>query len=149
MRIIKAAEKLLATEEGKTFAQLAGAGAEGDITAVERFAREALEALGIPTNGGDGAIAGAASRSAASSNQLMALDAEEVRHRVGNPLFAIETNLGPLARRIKDGRTGEALEIVGDVETSVNKAKLALSNLDNSARDAALRLAAVGDRPTR
>jgi signal transduction histidine kinase len=44
-------------------------------------------------------------------------------HRVGNPIFAIETNLDPLERRIREGRQSEALEVVGEIRSSVDKAK--------------------------
>lgn len=49
-------------------------------------------------------------------------------HFLGNPLFAIETNLNPLRKRIKDGRYNEALEIIDSIQRSVNKAKEALKS---------------------
>lgn len=50
----------------------------------------------------------------------------DLKHTIGNPLFAIETNLNPLRKRIKDGRVEEALQIVAEIEVSLNKAKEAL-----------------------
>ena len=44
-------------------------------------------------------------------------------HRIGNPIFAIETVLEPLIKRIKENRTDEAVEVVGRVRVSVDKAK--------------------------
>lgn len=44
-------------------------------------------------------------------------------HNIGNPLFAIETYLDPLTKRIDEHRTEEALEVVRRVRTSVEKAK--------------------------
>ncbi|MGA7383551.1 MAG: ATP-binding protein [Methylocella sp.] len=44
-------------------------------------------------------------------------------HKMGNPIFAIETNLDPLRRRIGDGRVGEAVEVVQRIRNSVEKAK--------------------------
>lgn len=44
-------------------------------------------------------------------------------HKMGNPIFAIETNLDPLNRRIEDGRASEAIDAVGRIRKSVEKAK--------------------------
>jgi signal transduction histidine kinase len=44
-------------------------------------------------------------------------------HKMGNPIFAIETNLDPLARRIGDGRVSDAIEVVQSIRNSVEKAK--------------------------
>jgi signal transduction histidine kinase len=44
-------------------------------------------------------------------------------HKMGNPIFAIETNLDPLQLRIEDGRTSEATEIIQSIRRSVEKAK--------------------------
>ena len=54
----------------------------------------------------------------------------DIEHTVGNPLFAIETNLEPLKKRIQEGHIEEALQIVGEIEASVQKAKLGLLNRD-------------------
>jgi hypothetical protein len=51
---------------------------------------------------------------------------DNLDHFIGNPLFAIETNLNPLRKRIREGRVEEALEIVDNIETSINQAKTAL-----------------------
>lgn len=44
-------------------------------------------------------------------------------HKMGNPVFAIETNLDPLSRRIAEQRTAEAQAVVASIRTSVEKAK--------------------------
>jgi signal transduction histidine kinase len=44
-------------------------------------------------------------------------------HKMGNPIFAIETNLDPLKRRIEDGRVAEAIKVVESIRSSVEKAK--------------------------
>jgi nitrogen fixation/metabolism regulation signal transduction histidine kinase len=44
-------------------------------------------------------------------------------HKMGNPMFAIETNLDPLKRRIEDGRVSEAVKVVQSIRNSVEKAK--------------------------
>lgn len=47
-------------------------------------------------------------------------------HKLGNPVFAIEANLSSLQRRIREGRSSEALEVVEDLRASVAKAKVIL-----------------------
>jgi signal transduction histidine kinase len=44
-------------------------------------------------------------------------------HKMGNPIFAIETNLDPLRRRINDGRVHEATKVVDSIRSSIEKAK--------------------------
>ncbi len=44
-------------------------------------------------------------------------------HKMGNPIFAIETNLEPLLRRINSQTTDEAIQIVGNIKNSIEKAK--------------------------
>lgn len=44
-------------------------------------------------------------------------------HKLGNPVFAIETILAPLEKRINEGRTEEALEMSHRIQGSVEKAK--------------------------
>jgi signal transduction histidine kinase len=44
-------------------------------------------------------------------------------HKIGNPIFAIETNLDPLIRRIDENRRDEANSVIADIRTSVEKAK--------------------------
>ncbi len=44
-------------------------------------------------------------------------------HKIGNPIFAIETTLEPLNKRIKEQRTKEAEEVVENIRSSVEKAK--------------------------
>ncbi|HVI80633.1 MAG TPA: GAF domain-containing protein [Candidatus Acidoferrum sp.] len=44
-------------------------------------------------------------------------------HKIGNPIFAIETNLGPLEKRVAEGRTTEAQDVIDDIRVSVEKAK--------------------------
>lgn len=44
-------------------------------------------------------------------------------HKIGNPIFAIETDLEPLNKRINEQRTKEAGEVVENIRSSVEKAK--------------------------
>lgn len=48
---------------------------------------------------------------------------------LGNPIFAIETNLSSLKIRVQDGRTAEALEVLAAITRSVDKFKQRLANL--------------------
>jgi hypothetical protein len=50
----------------------------------------------------------------------------DVEDKIGNPLFAIETNLDPLERRVREGRVDEALGIISEIRSSLEKAKQAL-----------------------
>ena len=52
--------------------------------------------------------------------------AADIEHTVGNALFALETNLQPLRKRIMENRTQEALEILQEMEASITKAKQGL-----------------------
>ncbi len=44
-------------------------------------------------------------------------------HKIGNPIFAIETDLDPLAKRIAEDRKEEAVEVVANIRGAVEKAK--------------------------
>jgi len=44
-------------------------------------------------------------------------------HKMGNPIFAIETNLDPLQKRVIEGRATEALSVIQSIRNSVEKAK--------------------------
>ena len=44
-------------------------------------------------------------------------------HKIGNPIFAIETNLDPLEKRVAEQRTSEAIEVVESIRVSVENAK--------------------------
>ncbi len=44
-------------------------------------------------------------------------------HKIGNPIFAIETDLNPLRRRIVEARIEEAIEVTDNMQSSVEKAK--------------------------
>ena len=44
-------------------------------------------------------------------------------HKIGNPLFAIETNLDPLEKRVSEGRTNDALAVIKRIRRSVEKSK--------------------------
>jgi uncharacterized protein YcgL (UPF0745 family) len=63
----------------------------------------------------------------------MDLAADVCKHMVGNPVFAIETNLEPLRKRIVNGNVEEALQILKEIEQSVNRIKDFLGTFnDNS-----------------
>ena len=44
-------------------------------------------------------------------------------HKIGNPIFAIETDLNPLLKRIIEDRKAEAQEVIKNIRSSVEKAK--------------------------
>lgn len=44
-------------------------------------------------------------------------------HKMGNPVFAIETFLDPLEKRVDEGRLGEAKSVIHSIRHSVEKAK--------------------------
>lgn len=44
-------------------------------------------------------------------------------HKIGNPIFAIETDLDPLVKRIKENRQNESIEVVENIRSAVEKAK--------------------------
>lgn len=44
-------------------------------------------------------------------------------HKIGNPVFAIETDLDPLEKRILEDRKDEAVEVVENIRGAVEKAK--------------------------
>jgi signal transduction histidine kinase len=44
-------------------------------------------------------------------------------HKIGNPIFAIETNLDPLQKRVVEGRTSDAVTVVKAIRSSIEKAK--------------------------
>ncbi|NQT38639.1 MAG: HAMP domain-containing histidine kinase [Planctomycetes bacterium] len=44
-------------------------------------------------------------------------------HKIGNPIFAIETDLDPLKKRITEKRTDEAVDVIGNIRGAVEKAK--------------------------
>lgn len=44
-------------------------------------------------------------------------------HKIGNPIFAIETDLGPLIKRIREERKTEAVEVIENIRSSIEKAK--------------------------
>jgi signal transduction histidine kinase len=45
-------------------------------------------------------------------------------HKIGNPIFAIETFLEPLKKRISESRAKEALNVIQSIEASVERAKI-------------------------
>jgi len=55
-------------------------------------------------------------------------------HKIGNPIFAIETDLNPLLKRIRDQRLGEAEDVVLDIQISVEKAKACIDQFKSLSR---------------
>ena len=55
-------------------------------------------------------------------------------HKLGNPIFAIETGLEPFIKRVKDGRLEDALAIADLISRSVNKAKLVIEQFKSLAK---------------
>lgn len=56
---------------------------------------------------------------------------QDVKHSVGNPVFAIETNLHPLIKRIEENKVEEAVQIIQDIHVSVEKIKDCLARLSD------------------
>lgn len=44
-------------------------------------------------------------------------------HKLGNPIFAIETDLEPLRKRIRESRTSDAIEVTDNMRSALEKAK--------------------------
>lgn len=44
-------------------------------------------------------------------------------HRIGNPIFAIETAIDPLRKRVLESRADEAIEVIGIISSATVKAK--------------------------
>jgi len=57
---------------------------------------------------------------------------ENLDHFLGNPIFAIETNLDPLRKRIREGRIEEALAVVDSIQASVEQAKTAIHEITSN-----------------
>jgi signal transduction histidine kinase len=55
-------------------------------------------------------------------------------HKIGNPIFAIETDLDPLVKRIREQRGTEAEEVVINIRSSVEKAKAFVEQFKSLAR---------------
>jgi signal transduction histidine kinase len=68
-------------------------------------------------------------------------------HKIGNPIFAIETDLDPLAKRIREQRITEAVEVVGNLRSSVEKAKAFVEQFKSLARAQEIKLVATLLRP--
>jgi signal transduction histidine kinase len=68
-------------------------------------------------------------------------------HKIGNPIFAIETNLDPLQRRIDRNNAGEATEIVNDIRFSVEKAKGIVDQFKSLARSQEIKIISTLIKP--
>ncbi|MGE5343318.1 MAG: sensor histidine kinase [Candidatus Omnitrophota bacterium] len=68
-------------------------------------------------------------------------------HKIGNPIFAIETDLDPLARRIREQRTKEAEEVIENIRSSLEKAKALVEQFKSLARAQEIRPVATPLRP--
>ncbi len=68
-------------------------------------------------------------------------------HKIGNPLFAIETDLEPLMKRIQEQRTGEAGEVVENIRSSLEKAKGFVEQFKSLARAQEIRPVPIPLRP--
>lgn len=68
-------------------------------------------------------------------------------HKLGNPIFAIETNLDPLEKRVKEHRFAEALGVIAAIRVSVEKAKAIIDQFKSLTKARELRLAPTAVRP--
>ena len=55
-------------------------------------------------------------------------------HKIGNPIFAIETDLDPLRKRISEDRKSEAMEVVDNIRSAVEKAKATVEQFKSLAK---------------
>ena len=55
-------------------------------------------------------------------------------HKIGNPIFAIETDLDPLQKRVNENRANEASQVIGNIRSSVDKAKAFVEQFKSLAR---------------
>ena len=55
-------------------------------------------------------------------------------HKIGNPIFAIETDLDPLLKRMREGRKQEAEEVLSNIRSSLEKAKAFVEQFKSLAR---------------
>ncbi|AMV16701.1 sensor histidine kinase [Planctomyces sp. SH-PL14] len=55
-------------------------------------------------------------------------------HKIGNPIFAIETDLAPLQKRIEEHREAEAISVVVNMRGAVEKAKSIVDQFKSLAR---------------
>lgn len=68
-------------------------------------------------------------------------------HNIGNPIFAIETDLDPLVKRISEQRKAEAMEVVDNICASVKKAKLFIEQFKSLAKAQEIKPSAIALRP--
>lgn len=68
-------------------------------------------------------------------------------HKLGNPIFAIETNLDPLELRIKNQRQEEALEVMKGIRASIEKAKGIVDQFKSLARSQKMELGPTSIKP--
>jgi signal transduction histidine kinase len=55
-------------------------------------------------------------------------------HKIGNPIFSIETDITSLIKRIKKNRINEALEVIDNILSSIEKAKIIIEQFKSLAR---------------
>ena len=67
-------------------------------------------------------------------------------HKIGNPIFAIETDLDPLEKRIMEERITEAMEVVDNIRSAVEKAKSFVEQFKSLAKAQQIKLAHISLR---
>ena len=55
-------------------------------------------------------------------------------HKIGNPIFAIETDLDPLMKRIREQKFGEVEDVIKNMRSSLEKAKAVVEQFKSLAR---------------
>ena len=68
-------------------------------------------------------------------------------HKLGNPLFAIETDLAPLRKRVAEGRTREATEVMENLFRAIEKAKSIVEQFKSLAKAQQVNARATPLRP--
>jgi signal transduction histidine kinase len=62
-------------------------------------------------------------------------------HKIGNPIFAIETDLDPLQRRMSEHRTQEAIAVISNIRAAIEKAKAIVDQFKSLTRAQEIHLA--------
>ncbi len=68
-------------------------------------------------------------------------------HKIGNPIFAIETDIDPLGKRIREDRIAEAEDVMKNIRSSVEKAKAIIEQFKSLARAQEIKLVSMPLKP--
>ncbi len=68
-------------------------------------------------------------------------------HKIGNPIFAIETDLDPLIKRIRERRQDDALVVIANIRSAVEKAKAVIEQFKSLAKAQEIQLVSTRLKP--